>query len=55
MGSNCIAQGAQLSALNLKGWDGGGRAGVRKAQEGRDMCVVIADTHCCTAETNTAL
>ena len=29
--------------------------GGRKAQEGRDICVHIADTLCCTEETNTAL
>ena len=29
---------------------------MRKAQEGRgDVCVLRADTHCCPAETTTAL
>ena len=32
-------------------WDGGGR----KAQEGGDMCIAMADSHCCTAETNKIL
>lgn len=37
MGSN-FSRHKELSSLlydNLKGWDGGGREGVRKAQEGR--------------------
>ena len=47
---------------DLKGWDGGGE---REVQEGGDLCVCvciyiyiythiyIADSFCCTAETNT--
>ena len=38
---------------NLKGWDGvevGGRFKV----DG-DICILMADSHCCTAETNTIL
>ena len=35
---------------NPDAWDGGRR----KAQEGGDTCMHIADSHC-TAETNTAL
>ena len=38
---------------NLKGWDGvevGGRFKV-----GGDVCILMADSHCCTAETNTTL
>ena len=27
----------------------------REAPRGGDMCVIMADSHCCTAETNTAL
>ena len=27
-------------------------AGGREVQEERDICVHIADSHCCTAETN---
>ena len=37
---------------DLKGWDGGGG---REAQERGDICILTADSHCCTAETNTAL
>ena len=37
---------------NLEGWDGLG--GGREVQEGRDICISIADS-CCVAETNTAL
>ena len=33
-----------------EGWDGG-----REAQEGMNFCVLIADSFCCTAETNTIL
>ena len=33
---------------DLEGWDGGGR----EAQEGGDICIHIADSLCCTAETN---
>ena len=35
----------------LEGWDGGGREG----QERRAMYVHMADSHCCTAETNPTL
>ena len=50
-----IAQGAQLSACNdLDGWDGVGGGG-REFQEGGDICICIADSLCCTAETNTTL
>ena len=38
---------------NLQGWDA--VAGGSKFQEGGDICVLMADSHCCTAETNTAL
>ena len=27
----------------------------RRRQEGGDICIHIADSHCCTAETNTTL
>ena len=27
----------------------------REAQEGGDICILGADSHCCTAETNTTL
>ena len=38
---------------DLDGWDGGG--GGREVQVGGNICMHIADSLCCTAETNTAL
>ena len=38
---------------NLEEWDGVG--GGREVREGGGMCVLMADSHCCMAETNTAL
>ena len=35
---------------DLGGWDGGDE---RQAQEGGDICIHIADSHCCTAEIKT--
>ena len=35
-----------------EGLDGGG---MREAQKGRDIRILIADSRCCTAETNTTL
>ena len=35
---------------DLEGWDG--KVG-KEAQEGRDICIHISDSLCCTAETNT--
>ena len=32
---------------------GGMGAGEREAQEGEDVCTLMADSHCCAAETNT--
>ena len=37
---------------HLEGWD---EEGGREAQEGGDIGIYIADSLCCTAETNTAL
>ena len=37
---------------HLEGWD---REGGREAQEGGDIGIHIADSLCCTAETNTTL
>ena len=34
---------------DLEGWVGGSR---REAHEGGDVCIHIADSLCCTAETN---
>ena len=38
---------------NLEGWDG--VRGVREVQEEGDICVLMADSYCCTAKTNTTL
>ena len=38
---------------NLEGWDGVGSG--RKVQERRDICLPVADSRCCMAETNTVL
>ena len=38
---------------NLEGWDGG--EGGRGVQDGEDICILTADSHCCTAETNITL
>ena len=35
---------------DLEGW--GGRWGEREPHEGGDIRILIADSHCCTAETN---
>ena len=35
-----------------EGWE---RRGEREAQEGEDICILIADLRCCTAETHTTL
>ena len=38
---------------DLDGWDGD--TGGKEIQEGGDTCKHIADSSCCTAETDTAL
>ena len=35
---------------DLEGWDG---VGFREAQEGGDVFILLADSRCCIAETNT--
>ena len=37
---------------DLQGWDGGRVAGRLKR---KDICIHIADSHCCTTETNATL
>ena len=53
-GSHCRNSGRELALLgdpthvlcdNLEGWEG--------VQEGGDICVPVADSWCCMAETNT--
>ena len=38
---------------DLEGCDGGREGG--EAQEGGDVCIVMTDSSCCSAETNTTL
>ena len=38
---------------NLEGWEG--VAGGREVQDGGDICIPMADSCCCMAETNTIL
>ena len=38
---------------NLEGWDGVG--GGKESLEGGDICIYLADSCCCLAETNTML
>ena len=54
MGICCIAQRAQLGALLQPGGVGGG-GGTREVQEGGDIHIPTADSHCSMAETDTAL
>ena len=54
MGICCIAQGAQQGALLQPGGVGWG-GGTREVQEGGDIHIPTADSHCCMAETDTAL
>ena len=37
---------------DLEGWDDRGWG---EAQDGEDICILLADSCCCTAETNTTL
>ena len=39
---------------NLEGWDRG-EGGGREVQEGGDIGILVADSHCCMAEANTTL
>lgn len=38
---------------DLEGRDGGGEGG--KGGEGGNVCLIMADSHCCIAETNVTL
>ena len=54
MGSCCIAEGAQLSALRQPGklrWGGGWE----EVQEGSDLCILVADSCCFMAEASKIL
>ena len=39
-----------LVLSDLEGWDG---EGGREVPEGGDICILMADSQCCMAETNT--
>ena len=53
-GKCCIAQGVQTRTLDsLEGWAEGW--GGREVLEGGGICISMADSHCCMAETNTSL
>ena len=49
----CPRELSSVLCDDLDGWDGGG--GGREVQEGGDICIHIADSLHCTAETNTTL
>ena len=53
-GSSCIAQGVEIGALGQPTRVGWGQ-GWREAQEGGDICILTADSRCCTAEPTTTL
>ena len=40
---------------DLTGWDGGEGDGGREDQEGGDICMHVANSLCCTTETNTTV
>ena len=51
MGSGCGTQEAYpVLCDNQEKWDGVRGGGI---QEGGDTCILMADSHSCTAETNT--
>ena len=52
---NCCTVWGELSSVlcdDQEGWHGGGE---REAQEGGDICILTAHSHCFTGETNTTL
>ena len=54
MGICCMAHGDQLMLCDsLEGWDGVGTG--KEIQEGRDVCLPVADSCWYMAETNTIL
>ena len=51
MRSYCAAQELQSALCDgLERWDGRGQEGERE-----DLCMIMANLHCCMAETNTIL
>ena len=47
-----LGRNAGNGCVDLFKWQ---KKGGREAQEGRDICIHIADSRCCTGETNTTL
>ena len=52
-----VTQGAQPAMFNdnLEGWDGVGGGQQVQEEGGIYIYTLMADSHCCTAETNTTL
>ena len=40
-----------MPCSDLEGWDGEGR----EALKGEDVCIIMANSHCCMVETDTTL
>ena len=54
VGISCMIRGTQTGLCNnLAGWEG--VRGRREVQEGRDVCIPMADSCRCMVETNTVL
>ena len=49
----CLRELKQQLCINLEGWHGEGDG--KEVQEGGDISILVADSHCCMAETNTTL
>ena len=53
---NLLCKTGSSTQCSVMTWRGGmGRWGGREAQEGGDICILMADLPCCTEETNTTL
>ena len=51
-GKLLYSTGRSAQCDDLEGWDGGG---VEGGSRGRDICIFMADSHCCMEESNTTL
>ena len=45
----CFREFSLALSDDLEGWDGAGG----EAKEGENVCIIMADLHCCMVETNT--
>ena len=55
-GGKLLSNTGSSAQCSVMTWRGGmENAGERRAQEEGARCILIANSHCCTAETNTAL